>query len=257
MVSTATDVTVEHRDRIAVVTIHRPPANFFDFTLISDLADALHGLGDGGCRAAVLAAEGRHFCAGADFGSGGAPTDRVDSSRRLYREAVRLFRVPIPVVAAVQGAAVGGGLGLACSADFRVAVATARFHANFAALGFHQGFGLSTTLPRLVGAQRAAELLYTARKVDGRQAVEIGLADRLAEGDDPLPAAVAMANEIAASAPLAVRSMKQTLRAGLAEEVAAATERELAEQTRLWATEDCAIGIAANLAREVPDFVGR
>jgi enoyl-CoA hydratase/carnithine racemase len=253
----STDVTVERQDHIAVVTMHRPPANYFDFDLIRDLADALAGLGDAGCRAAVLAAEGRHFCAGANFGSGGAPSERVDSSRQLYREAVRLFEVPIPVVAAVQGAAVGGGLGLACAADFRVTVATARFHANFAALGFHQGFGLSTTLPRLVGPQRAAELLYTARKLDGSQAVQLGLADRLADGDDPLPDAVAFANELAASAPLAVRSMKQTLRGGLAADVAAATERELAEQARLWATEDCAIGIAANLARETPAFVGR
>jgi enoyl-CoA hydratase/carnithine racemase len=252
-----TDVTVQRQDDVAVVTMHRPPANFFDFDLIRDLADALHGLGDAGCRAAVLAAEGRHFCAGANFGSGGAPSERVESSRQLYREAVRLFRVPIPVVAAVQGAAVGGGLGLACAADFRVTVAGARFHANFAALGFHQGFGLSVTLPRLVGGQRAAELLYTARRLDGAQAVALGLADHLADGDDPLPAAVEFATGIAASAPLAVRSMKETLRAGLAEEVAAATERELSEQARLWATEDCAIGIAANLAREVPTFVGR
>ena len=182
---------------------------------------------------------------------------RVESSRRLYREAVRLFRIPIPVVAAVQGAAVGGGLGLACAADFRVTVPTARFHANFAALGFHQGFGLTVTLPRLVGPQRAAELLYTARRIDGTEAVGIGLADRLAQGADPLPAALELAGEIAASAPLAVRSMKETLRGGLADEVAAATERELAEQTRLWSTEDCAIGIAANLDRTVAQFVGR
>ncbi|MCO1655657.1 enoyl-CoA hydratase/isomerase family protein [Pseudonocardia humida] len=252
-----TDVSVERRGHIAVVTVHRPPANYFDFALIHDLADAFEGLDAGDCRAAVLAAEGKHFCAGADFGGGGAPGERVDSSRLLYREAVRLFRVGVPVVAAVHGAAVGGGLGLACAADFRVTVAGARFHANFAALGFHQGFGLSATLPRLVGAQRAAELLYTARKLTGEQAVALGLADRLADGADPLPAAMAFADEIAASAPLTVRSMKQTLRAGLADEVAAATERELSEQARLWATEDCAIGIAANLAREVPVFVGR
>jgi enoyl-CoA hydratase/carnithine racemase len=253
------DVSVDQRDHVAVVTIHRPPANHFDTELIADLADALQGLGaDGsGCRVAVLASEGRHFCAGADFGRGGAPGDRVDSSRELYRAAVRLFRVPIPVIAAVQGAAVGGGLGLACAADFRVTVASARFHANFAALGFHQGFGLSVTLPRLVGAQRAAEMLYTGRRVSGAQAVELGLADRLAEGADPLPGALALAAEIAASAPLAVRSMKQTLRGGLPDEVAAAVERELTEQTRLWATEDCAIGVAASLAREAPVFVGR
>lgn len=251
------DVTVDRRGDLAVATLHRPPANFFDFDLIRDVADGLHAAGEDGCRAAVVASEGKHFCAGADFGSGGAPAERTASSRRLYREAVRLFRVPMPVVAAVQGAAVGGGLGLACSADFRVTVPDARFHANFAALGFHQGFGLSVTLPRLVGPQRAAELLYTARKLDGAEAVRLGLADRLADGADPLPAAIALAAEIAASAPLTVRAMKETLQGGLADAVAAATERELDEPTRLWATEDCAIGVAANLARETPVFVGR
>lgn len=251
------DVTVDRDGHLAVVTLRRPPTNYFDLHLIRDIADRLHQLGDDGCRAAVLTSEGRHFCAGADFGGGGAPSERVESSRRLYREAVRLFRVPVPVIAAVQGAAVGGGLGLACSADFRVTVADARFHANFAALGFHQGFGLSVTLPRLVGPQLAAELLYTARKLDGTAAVRVGLADRLADGTDPLPAALALAREIAASAPLTVRAMKQTLRGGLADEVALATERELDEQTRLWSTEDCSIGIAANLARTAPVFLGR
>ena len=251
------DVTVERHDDLAIVTLRRPPANHFDLALIRDVADGMAELGDAGCRAVVLTSEGKHFCAGADFGGGGSPAERVESSRRLYREAVRLFRIPIPVVAAVQGAAVGGGLGLACAADFRVTVPTARFHANFAALGFHQGFGLTVTLPRLVGPQRAAELLYTARRIDGTEAVGIGLADRLAQGADPLPAALELAGEIAASAPLAVRSMKETLRGGLADEVAAATERELAEQTRLWSTEDCAIGIAANLDRTVAQFVGR
>lgn len=251
------DVTVERVDDLAIVTLRRPPANYFDLDLIHAVADGLEELGDTGCRAAVLASEGRHFCAGADFGAGGTPGERVESSRLLYREAVRLFRIPIPVIAAVQGAAVGGGLGLACAADFRVTVATARFHANFAALGFHQGFGLTVTLPRLIGPQRAAELLYTARKVDGVEAVALGLADRLAPGTDPVPAALDMAREIAMSAPLAVRSMKETLRGGLADEVATTIERELAEQALLWATEDCAIGIAANLGRTVARFVGR
>ncbi|MDL5156096.1 enoyl-CoA hydratase/isomerase family protein [Actinomycetospora termitidis] len=251
------DISTDRVDDVAVVTLHRPPANYFDRALIEELADAFDALSAGESRAAVLASEGKHFCAGADFGAGGAPADRVESSRQLYRAAVRLFEVPIPVVAAVQGAAVGGGLGLACSADFRVTVPTARFHANFAALGFHQGFGLSVTLPRLVGQQRAAELLYTAEKVDGTEAVRLGLADQLAEDSDPLPAALQLARSIARSAPLAVRSMKQTLRAGLADEVARATERELNEQAKLWTTEDCSIGVAANLARKEPRFLGR
>jgi enoyl-CoA hydratase/carnithine racemase len=250
------ELAVSVTDHVATVEFDRPPHNFFDAELIRAIADAYERLDDdAGCRGIVLCSAGRHFCAGANLTTPG--TSPLDAARELYAQALRLFSARTPVVAAVQGAAVGGGLGLACSADFRVTVPGARFHANFAQLGFHQGFGLSATLPRLVGAQRAAEMFYTARKVNGEQAVAMGLADRLSEGDDPRPLAIAFAAEIAASAPLAVRSMKETLRGGLAEEVAAATERELSEQARLWATEDCAIGIKANLAREVPEFVGR
>ena len=89
---------------------------------------------------------------------------------------MRLFANPTPVVAAIQGAAVGGGLGLALMADFRVASPEARFSANFARLGFHHGFGLTVTLPRLVGQQRAAEMLYTGQRVKSDEALRIGLA---------------------------------------------------------------------------------
>lgn len=247
---------VEHRGDVSLITMNRPPANYIDLESIRELADGLDVLAEQGCRVAVLASGAKHFCAGADLGAG-APQDRADDFRRLYQEAVRLFHVPIPVVAAVRGAAVGGGLGLACAADFRVTVASARFHANFASLGFHHGFGLSVTLPRLVGAQKAAEMLYTAAKVDGAEACALGLADRLVDGDDPLPGAIAFAEQIAASAPLVVRSMKATMREGIAEQVAAATEREFGEQSTLWPTEDCRIGLAAATARIAPVFVGR
>ena len=115
---------------------------------MTGIADGLESLDDDPrCRAAVLCAQGKHFCAGADFSPEGARYTTED----LYAAAVRIFRTHTPVVAAVHGAAVGGGLGLALAADFRIAAPEARFSANFARLGFHQGFGLSVTLPRLVG----------------------------------------------------------------------------------------------------------
>jgi enoyl-CoA hydratase/carnithine racemase len=132
-----------------------------------------------------------------------------------------------------------------------------RFQANFAELGFHHGFGLSVTLPQLVGPQRAAEMLYTARKVGAREAADIGLADRVASTDHPLAEATEFAREIARCAPLAVRAMKQTLRAGLAQRVAAAVDREIGEQARLWATDDCAAGLAASRDRTTAIFHGR
>ncbi len=241
-------------DFAATVELRRPPNNFFDVAMIRRIADLYEALAaDRRVRAIVLCAEGKHFCAGADFGSGGAgPGGPAD----LYREALRLFAADLPVVAAVQGAAIGGGLGLACSADFRVASPQARFAANFARLGFHHGFALSATLPWIVGQQRALGLLYTGRRLDGAEAVSIGLADQLAEPGNLSDATLAMAHEIAASAPLAVRSIRRTMRARLLDAAEPAVEREAAEQARLQQTADWQEGVRASLGRRAPEFRG-
>ncbi|MFF2720412.1 enoyl-CoA hydratase/isomerase family protein [Streptomyces sp. NPDC058011] len=252
------DLSVTVEGGVGLLTMRRPPANFFDEALIGQIVDAARRLDDDPtCRVLVLASEGKHFCAGADFGDGGGfAQDRVAVSERLYRRAAQLFEIRTPVIAAVQGAAVGGGLGLACAADFRVAEAGSRFVANFALLGFHQGFGLSVTLPELVGRPVASDLLLTGRPVRGEEAVRIGLADRLAEPGRVRETALDWARSIAAAAPLAVRSIRATLRADLPDRVRAALEHELAEQARLWATQDCAEGIAASLERRRPEFRG-
>ena len=250
-------------DHVATVEMHRPPSNFFDTALIRNLADAVgwvdEGLTDEAGWAIVLCSEGKHFCAGADFqgASDAEPLDAAGASS-LYAQAVRLFACATPIVAAVQGAAIGGGLGVACAADFRVVAPSSRLSANFARLGFHQGFGLSVTLPRIVGNQRAMELLYTGARIDGSEAARIGLADRLVdEGGDVRATAHALAAEIAASAPLAVRSIKATLRGDLPELVRQVTAHEDAEQVRLRPTADFAEGVAAYGERRPARFQGR
>jgi len=251
------DVSVTVRELVATVEIHRPPNNHFDLALIESLADAFEALDeDPACRAIVLCSEGKHFCAGADFGG----VDRrpiAAGERHLYDEAVRLFSARTPVVAAVQGAAIGGGLGLAMAADFRVACPEARFAANFARLGFHHGFALTVTLPGAVGQQRALELLYTGRRVPGEEALRIGLCDRLVPQERLREEAHALAAEIAASAPLAVRSIRETMRGDLAARVRTATDRERAEQERLSRTEDFAEGVRATAERRAGRFTGR
>lgn len=240
-------------DHVAIVELRRAPNNFFDVAMIRRIADLYESLaGDGGVRAIVLCADGKHFCAGADFGGSrgsGGPGE-------LYREALRLFAAELPVVAAVQGAAIGGGLGLACSADFRVASPQARFSANFARLGFHHGFALSATLPAIVGQQHALELLYTGRRIDGAEAERIGLVNRLVEPDELRTTAVELAREIAASAPLAVRSIRHTMRDSLVDAVATAVDREASEQQRLQQTADWREGVAASMERRDPVFRG-
>ena len=240
-------------DHVATVQLRRPPNNFFSLDLINGVADALFAIDDDpDCRAVVLCAEGKHFCAGADFGPGG----RRYTTEDLYGAAVRVFRAKTPIVAAVQGAAIGGGLGLALSADFRVACPEARFSANFARLGFHQGFGISETLPRVVGQQKASELLYTGRRIKGEDAAEIGLADYLVPAEQLMAKANELAAEIAASAPLAVCSIRETMRGDLADLVKAATDHEGAVQAELRQTADFAEGTKAMAERRTPNFSG-
>jgi 2-(1,2-epoxy-1,2-dihydrophenyl)acetyl-CoA isomerase len=243
-------------DLVATVELHRPPNNHLDLALVRSLADAFDALDrDPNCRAIVLCSEGRHFCAGADLAGG--PGVGPGGPGHLYNEAVRLFACATPVVAAVQGAAIGGGLGLAMAADFRVASPEARFAANFARLGFHHGFGLTVTLPAAVGGQRALELLYTGRRVSGAEALDIGLCDRLVPAERLRAEARAFAAEIAASAPLAVRSIRETMRGDLPARVRAATDRERAEQERLSRTDDFAEGVRATAERRPARFTGR
>lgn len=254
-------VTLDN-DYVATVEIQRPPNNFFDLDLIESLGEAFRALDDEpGCRAAVLAAEGKHFCAGANFAGGGShpdePRHNVDGSpRHLYDAGVELFSTRTPVVAAVQGAAIGGGLGVACFPDFRIAAPEARFSANFARLGFHHGFGLTVTLPKLVGDQKALELLYTGRRIKGDEAVEIGLADKLVPLDQLRDAAHELAAEIAGSAPLAVGSIRQTMRGDMAAKYKAATDREKEQQDWLRLTDDWKEGVSAMSERRTPDFKG-
>jgi 2-(1,2-epoxy-1,2-dihydrophenyl)acetyl-CoA isomerase len=260
----AGDVRVEvHDDFVASVVIVRPPDNYFDSALIAALADAYERLdADPRCRAIVLRSEGRHFCAGAQFGGPpppagpGPPTDEAPQ-RHLYDEAIRMFAASTPVVAAVRGAAIGGGLGLALSADFRIGAPESRLSANFARLGFHHGFALTVTLPAVVGQQHANRMLLTGERLGGTAAADIGLLDRLVAHEDVDAAAHDLAAEIAASAPLAARSIRTTMRLGLLDRIRDATRRERSEQERLMVTADFAEGIAASRDRRPPRFEGR
>jgi enoyl-CoA hydratase/carnithine racemase len=259
------DIGVEIADFVALVEIQRPPNNFFDATLIKALADAFEALDqDDKCRAIVLASQGKAFCAGANFGDGSAlnregqrPGEAAQPVQHLYMEAVRLFRTKKPIVGAIHGAAVGGGLGLAMVPDFRVACPEARFCANFTRLGFHPGFGLTTTLSEVIGKTNAAMMFYTSRRVTGEEAHRLGLADVLVAQDQVRGAAMKLAAEIAENSPLGLISTRATMRAGLADRVAQATAHELEEQTRLRKTDDFKEGVKAMSERRVPNFAGR
>jgi enoyl-CoA hydratase/carnithine racemase len=258
------DIGVETSGFVTLVEIRRPPNNFFDIALIRELAGAFEALdGDRSCRAIVLAAQGKAFCAGANYGDGSTldregrrPDEQAQPVAHLYVEAVRLFRTRKPIVAAVHGAAVGGGLGLAMVADFRVTCPEARFCANFTRLGFHPGFGLTVTLPDAIGKTNAALMFCTSRRLSGEEAYRMGLAQALVAQDRVRATAHELAAEIAQNAPLGIVSTRATLRADLADRVARATEHELREQTSLRNTQDFKEGVKAMAERRLPNFAG-
>lgn len=247
---------------IAQCEIKRPPNNFFDYQLIKDMGDCFEDLDNNpDCRAIVLCSEGKHFCAGANFGSASREQEQQqrspDSPNPLYTEAVRLFRCKTPVVAAIQGAAVGGGFGLAVMADFRVVCPNTRMTANFVKLGFTPGFGLTHTLPRIIGVQKANLLFMTGRRINGETAFEWGLGDIYVDNDSVRDAAIEQAREIAENAPLAVMSVREQLRPGLADKVKETTDIENSEQFRLQQTEDHKEGVKAVSERRPGNFTGQ
>ena len=238
MSATKKDIGVSSEGAVGIVEIQRPPHNFFDNALINQIADAFEAFDkDNNIRAYVLCAQGKSFCAGADFANR-PQTGAAESGKHLYKEATRLFRAKKPSVGAIHGPAIGGGLGLALMPDFRVTCTEGRFAANFTRLGFHPGFSLTYTLPRLIGQQKANLMFYTGRRIGGEEAVAWGMADLLVPLADVRKAAIGLAAEIAESAPLAVMSTRETMRRGFADGAEAATERELTEQDWTRKTED-------------------
>ncbi|MGB3808745.1 MAG: enoyl-CoA hydratase/isomerase family protein [Parvibaculum sp.] len=253
------DISVALTGHVAEVEIHRPPFNHVSVDLMRSLADAFDACdADERVRAIVLVSEGKVFCGGADLvRSDGLASGKPTMVNPLYVEAVRLFSCVTPIIAAVQGAAIGAGLGLALVADFRIVSPEARFAANFVKLGFHPGFGLSHTLPRVIGLQRANLMFQTGRRIKGDEALQWGLADELVQQDQLRARAHELAAEIAENAPLAVRSTRATLRRGLAEAVKAATDHEFTEQAMLMKTADFAEGVRAVNERRAGKFTGK
>jgi enoyl-CoA hydratase/carnithine racemase len=255
------EVGVSIDGHVATVEIRRPPNNFLDVDLIANLATTLESLDeDANVRSVVLAAAGKHFCAGANIkkrlDDEAAGQQQAVRPRHLYHEAQRLVQTRKPIVAAVHGSAIGAGLGLALVADFRVTCREARLAANFTAMGYHPGFGMTVTLPRVIGHQRAKWLFLTGKRIPGDEAHAIGLADRLVAQDEVRQAAQEMAAEMAKAGPLGVQAARETLNLDLVPAFRAATEREMFQQSVLRETNDFKEGVRAGFDRREPVFTG-
>jgi enoyl-CoA hydratase len=218
-------------------------------------------------RAVVLTGAGSAFCAGADFtlmpellartGLTGTIAFR-EAIPKLYGAFLTLDRLAVPTIAAVNGAAIGGGLGIALLCDMRIVSETAKLAVNFTRLGIAPGLGITALLPKAVGYERAAEMLFTGQTILGAQAASWGLAREAVPQEKVLPRALEIAEKVAAAAPLAVRQTKRTLRAlSGRNDLSAALELEALAQTVLGTTDDASEGIRAMLEKRDPEFQGR
>lgn len=248
---------------VGVITLDRPDQRN---SMTPELLDAFaaasaRARADAGARCVVVTGSGGVFSAGADLraslqreGDDRAPSER---SYAMYEPFLSLLELAVPLVGALSGHAVGGGFGLALVCDVRIGALDARYGANFVRLGLAPGMAISYLLPRLIGASRASELLLTGRLVDGREAERLGILSRAVPAADVLPEAMALAKEIAAAAPLAVRATKRAIRRGQELAVRDAARYEAHAQAETLATEDAREGIAAMLAKRPPRFIGR
>jgi enoyl-CoA hydratase/carnithine racemase len=251
------NVKISLVDHVATIEFAAEAFNYLSIDLMTQLSRAWDWAdAEPACRAIVLCSAGRVFCAGVDFRSmAGAGGD--SSPKPLYQLAQRLLAGKKPCIAAVQGAAVGAGLGLAMLADQRVAAPKAQFNASFAQLGFHAGFGLTATLPHVIGRHAACKMLLTAQPIRGEDALRLGLVDALVDDAEGVrDAALASARMIAANAPIAVQGMRQNLRAPLLAQFGLALEQELEAQLNHMKTQDFMEGISAMLTKRAPQFTG-
>lgn len=258
-------VLTEIRNHVAVVTLNRPDGrNSMTPELLDAFAAAVPPVAsDPEVRCVVITGRGRCFSAGADLRTAvqredtGRPRQPHERSFAMYEPFLSVLDIEVPVIGALNGHAVGGGFGLALLCDVRVANREAKYGANFARLGLCSGLGISYLLPRLVGPERAAELLFTGRLVTGEEAAQMGLVTHAVPAEEVGPRALALADEIASNAPYAVRSMKRSLYAGLGWNVREAAFREAHAQAASLATEDAAEGMGALLDKREPRFTGR
>ncbi len=249
---------IEKEDRYALITLDHPPANAISMAMVNELSAILDELEqDDEVRAILLTGAGdRFFSAGADVKEFGSvdPTTQMDRGHALFN---RIEAFPKPVIVALNGLALGGGLELAMSAHIRLAADTAEVGQPEIRLGIIPGWGGTQRLPRLIGRTRALELLLTGDRISAEEALRLGLVNRVAPKDQLLTEAKALAARLAKGPPLAMRAIIDVVRRGLEVplEQGLAIEKEAA--LAVTSSEDAGIGIMAFLTKQEPHFKGK
>ncbi|HSK22319.1 MAG TPA: enoyl-CoA hydratase/isomerase family protein [Egicoccus sp.] len=260
-------VRTERRDDgVAILTLDDPDRrNAMTESMGEALRDAAAGLqGDPDLRAVVLTGAPPAFSAGGDLAmledlarrTRDEGYDATGFMREFYARFLSVRDLPVPVIAAINGHAVGAGLCVALACDLRIVADEAKVGLNFARLGLHPGMGGSWLLTRALGPQRAAEWLYTGRLVSGREAAAAGMALESLPADEVLPRATALAEEIAGASPLTVRQLKETLATTGDADLGTALQREAECQAVSYGSDDLIEGLAAGRERRPPEFTG-
>lgn len=247
------------QDQILILRMNRPEsANALNTAMATEFRHFFSSLSDSPCRALILTGQGKHFCAGADLKDRKAMDEEAwHAQHHAFEEAHRaLLACDIPVIAAVNGAAMGGGLELAMACDFIYAATNARLALTETRLGIMPGLGGTQLLPRKIGYAAAAELIYCARSLNASEAQELRLVNRVLPESTLLDAAIATAQEIAANAPLAVRGVKRAMREGANLSLPEALTCELTHYATLLDTNDRREGINAFNEKRKASFTG-
>ncbi|MBI3680624.1 MAG: enoyl-CoA hydratase/isomerase family protein [Acidobacteria bacterium] len=259
-------ILYEAADWVATITLNRPDKlNAWTRKMEEELTDAIEkAIADDTVRAIVLTGAGRGFCAGADMSllSAVSETGLTSDHRRVSGSARRqhswLLSVPKPLIAAINGPAVGLGFVIPLYCDFRLAAASASFNVIFSRRGLIAEYGLAWMLPRLVGLPKAIEMMFTSRKVDAREALSLGLVHRVLPDEGFRAAAQAFASELATSvSPRSLRVMKQQLYAAQSQSLDQAMETAITEMLASLQCEDFREGVAHFLEKREPRFTGR
>ena len=266
-----TDIRYEVSNHVATLTFARPEVlNAMTIGLIAQTIDALdEAAQDADVRVIIVTGEGRAFCAGGDVRRLGdqathgeellppTPFERRAWLRRTQRMIVAFRQVEKPVIAAINGVAAGGGFDIACASDIRIASDRATFCEVFAKIGLFPGTGGTYFLPRIVGPEKALELIWTADMIDAAEAQRIGLVGRVVAHDDLLPEARAFAARLAAGPPLALALAKAAVYRGLDSDFNAALDYASTAEAITLSSQDHIEGINALREKRPPEFKGR
>jgi enoyl-CoA hydratase/carnithine racemase len=251
---------------VVQLTLNRPDRfNSMTAAMFNELEAVARDIGDDrDVRVVVLTGAGKAFCSGYDLDDAeklpalGA-LGMLDLQERAARALGAVRAVPVPVIAAINGPAAGGGMSLSLMADIRLGSPAAKFNAAFVKIGLSAGdLGASWLLPRLIGPSKAAEIAFSGRMVEAEEAEQIGLLNRVTGGDDLLDQTLAMATQICANSPGGIRMSKRALQANMEiASFAAALELENRGQALLTRCDDMTEALEAFKAKRAPNFAGR